>query len=83
MDSQTEWICKTRLRQAQDYKTFFMLNSTEHEISTAHKTKIPTNEEIYCFKSLRCCIFVMLINVKMPTIVGILTFMSRINFVLS
>ena len=28
-------------------------------------------------------IFIMLINVKMPTIVGILTFMSRINFVLS
>ena len=26
---------------------------------------------------------IMLINVKMPTIVGILTFMSRINFVLS
>ena len=25
----------------------------------------------------------MLINVEMPTIVGILTFMSRINFVLS
>ena len=25
----------------------------------------------------------MLINVKMPTIVGILTFMSRVNFVLS
>ena len=27
--------------------------------------------------------FIMLINVKMPTTVGILTFMSRINFVLS
>ena len=27
--------------------------------------------------------FIMLINVKMPTKVGILTFMSRINFVLS
>ena len=26
--------------------------------------------------------FVLLINVKMPTIVGILTFMSRINFML-
>ena len=26
-------------------------------------------------------VFIMLINVKMPTIVGILTFMSRINFV--
>ena len=28
-------------------------------------------------------VFILLINVKMPTIVGILTFMSRINFVLS
>ena len=28
-------------------------------------------------------VFIMLKNVKMPTIVGILTFMSRINFVLS
>ena len=27
--------------------------------------------------------FILLINVKMPTIVGILTFMSRINFILS
>ena len=39
------------------YKTFFILNSTEHKISTAHKTKIPTNKEVSCFKSLRCCIF--------------------------
>ena len=28
-------------------------------------------------------VFIMLINVKMSTIVGILTFMSRIKFVLS
>ena len=28
-------------------------------------------------------VLIMLINVKMPTIVGILTFMSSINFVLS
>ena len=28
-------------------------------------------------------VFIMLINVKMPTIVGILTFISKINFVLS
>ena len=28
-------------------------------------------------------VFIMLINVEMPTIVGILTFMSRIKFVLS
>ena len=33
--------------------------------------------------SLSDVVFIMLINVKMPKIVGILTFMSRINFVLS
>ena len=33
--------------------------------------------------SLSDAVFILLINVKMPTIVGILTFMSRINFVLS
>ena len=32
--------------------------------------------------SLSDVVFIMLINVKMPTIVGILTFMSMINFVL-
>ena len=36
---------------------FFMLNSTEHEISTAHKAKILTNKEVSCFMSLRCCIY--------------------------
>ena len=41
------------------------------------KTKIPTNEEISSE-----VVLIMLINVKMPTIVGILTFMSRINFML-
>ena len=33
--------------------------------------------------SLSDVVFIMLINVKMPTFVGILTLMSRINFVLS
>ena len=33
--------------------------------------------------SLSDVVFIMLIVVKMPTFVGILTFMSRINFVLS
>ena len=61
-----------------------MLNSTEHEISTAHKTKIPTNEEVFfCKLSLSDVVLIMLINVKMPTIVGILIFVSKINFVLS
>ena len=60
------------------YKTFFMLNSTGHETSTAHKTKIQTNKGVSCFKYIRCCIYHANKNVKMPTIVGILTFMSRI-----
>ena len=34
-------------------------------------------------KQLLAFVFIMLINVKMPTIVGILTFMSMKNFVLS
>ena len=33
--------------------------------------------------SLSDVVYIMLINVQMPTIVGILTFMSRLNFVLS
>ena len=34
---------------ARCYKTCFMLNSTEHEISTAHKTKVPANKEVSCY----------------------------------
>ena len=34
-----------------------MHNSSEHEITSAHKTKIPTNKEVSYFKSLRCCIY--------------------------
>ena len=32
------------------YQTLFMLKSTEHELPTAHKTKVPTNEEFSCYK---------------------------------
>ena len=51
-------IQQTRSR---GYKTFFMLNSTEHKILIAHKYE----------------------NIKNSTIVGILTFMSRKNFMLN
>ena len=60
-----------------------MLNSTEYKISTLIKTKIQTNEEVSLALSLSDVVLIMLINVKMPTIVGIITFMSRINFMLS
>ena len=60
-----------------------MLNSTEHESSTAHKKLKYQKMRKWVALSLSDVVFIMLINVKMQTIVGILTFMSRINFVLS
>ena len=61
------------------YKTFFMLISVEHEILNAHKYK-----NIKKFGSDKSrMLFFPLLNVKMPTIAGILTFMSRKNFILS
>ena len=60
-----------------------MLNSTEHKISTAHKKLKHRQMKKFLALSLPDVVFIMLINVKMPTIVGILAFMSRINFILS
>ena len=57
-------------------KLVFMLNSTEHE-------KLKYRQIKKFAVSLSDVVFILLINVKMPTIVGILTFMSRINFVIS
>ena len=62
------------------YKTVFMLNPTEHEIPTAHKTKIRKIQTFLAF-SLSNVGYIMLKNVKMLTLVSILTFMSRIKFV--
>ena len=58
-----------------------MLNRSEHEISTVHKTKMLKNKTFIAFK-LSDVVFVMLINIKMPPYVVILTFMSMINFML-
>ena len=41
------------------------------------KTKMLKNKDFSCFKTL------LLINDKMPSIVGTLTYMNRLNFVLS
>ena len=46
------------------------------------KTKI-LKIMFYLASELSDVVFIMLINVKMPTIVGISTFMSTINFMLS
>ena len=51
-----------------------MLNLDEHEISIAHKNE----NDFSCFETLNV-VFILLINDKMPTIIGILTFMSIIK----
>ena len=56
-----------------------MLNSVEREILNAHKDK---NIKKFGFSQAQISLeyYSPLINVKMPTIVGILTFMSRKDF---
>ena len=46
------------------------------------KTKMLKNKDLSCFTTPQA-VFILLINVKMPTTVGNLTFMSRINFMFS
>ena len=69
----------SRLR---DYKLFSCSTQLSTKFQLLIKNEIPTNKKFLAL-SISDVIFIMLINVKMPTIVGILTFMSRINFVLS
>ena len=60
-----------------------MYNSTEHELSIAHKKLKYRQMRKFLALRLSDVVFIMLTNVKMPTIVGILTYMSMINSVLS
>ena len=72
-----------QITRPRGYKTFFVLNSIEHEILNAHKYN---NIKKFCFilgSDKPRMLFFLLIYVKMPTVVGILTFMSRKNFMLS
>ena len=56
------------------YKTFSCSTQLSRKFQLFIKTKILTNKQV---------VFIMLINVKIPTIVCISTFMSMINFVLN
>ena len=61
----------------------FMLISPEHEILNAHKFK--NIKKLSMFQALMSieCYFFLLIKVEMPTTVGISTFISRKNSILS
>ena len=58
-----------------------MLNLIEHNIETAYKNKILKTKAFLAFK-LADDVPIMLINVKMPTVVGISAFMSMIKSML-
>ena len=60
-----------------------MLNSDEHEILNTHKYKNIKKCSFFSSSDKHRMLFFLLLNVKMLTIVGILTFMSRKNFTLS
>ena len=47
------------------------------------KTKMLKNKRHFLLSNTYNVVFIMLINVKMPTIVGILTFISMIKFMLN
>ena len=63
-------------------KLFFMLNPAEHKISTAHKTKMLKKIKTFLAFKLSDDVIIMLINFKISTINGILTFMNMIHFML-
>ena len=56
-----------------------MLNLAEHENLNAYKYKNIKKISIFLGLDKPTMLFFLLINVKMPTIVGFLTFMSRKN----
>ena len=58
-----------------------MLNLSEHEMLNAHKYNISIQHFSGSDKARMQ--FFLLINVEIPTIVGISTFISRKNFMLS
>ena len=63
-------------------KLFSCSTQLSLEFQLLIKTKMLKNIGIPCFY-ISDDVFILLINAKMPTIVGILTFMSRINFMRS
>ena len=65
------------LNRPQGNKPFLCSTQLSTTFQLLIKSEIPTNEEFLAL-SLTGVVFIMLINVKMQTIVGILTFMSRI-----
>ena len=59
------------------YKTFSRLNSAEREVLNAHKYKKYQEIQLFSGSGMPRMLFFLLINVKMPSNVGILTIIRR------
>ena len=66
-------------------KQYFVLKTIFGLFESGRFRQVLLYQQIKKFLALRLSevVFIKLINVKMPTIVGILTFISMINFMLS
>ena len=81
------WFCVAFPKKEESWprgnKTSLMLNSAENEICSAYKNINTNNLNFIPAKQKLSMKFFLLINIKMPTIVGILIFINRKNFMLS
>ena len=75
--------CISRQYWPRGYKPFSMLNSAKHGILDAYNYKNIKKNQLFAGSGKSITLFFLLIYVKMPTIVGILTFISRKNSMLS
>ena len=73
-DFEQVWL--REIVRPRDYKTVSMLNSTEHKISTVHKTKMLKN--CFCCQTLKMYLSCYLM-LKVKLFIGILTFIIMIN----
>ena len=67
----------------QDCKLFPCSTQPSNELQLHLTTKYKKKSFFYYYLKLSDVVYILLINVKMPPSVGILTFMSRINSILS
>ena len=74
---------ETRLDRNRGYKNVCIFNSAEHENLSAHKYINIKKFCIFLVPDMPSMLIYLLINVKVPTIVGILTFISKIFFITS
>ena len=76
-------LTSTHNIRAWGYKTFFMLNSAENEICSAYEKLNTSNLNFLPAQQNWAWNFFLLINIKMPSTVGILISISRKNVMLN